>query len=135
MCLFTYDKLKCPDCTEGPKEDVFSIPSAVGIPPCDWARSQRILPSNCPNRHEEWSRKWSMMKQPCKACRRYRDSASDKVKEWAKQEEEWREQNPLEDRVGEEIPEADRRWKTPLILEDDDSTTTEEEARNDGPGP
>lgn len=58
-------------------------------------------------------------------CRQLRQESRDKVVRWAAQEEKWREQNPHEDRVGENIPEADRGWRTPSIDSDDASSTAE----------
>lgn len=126
MCTFKFNKVFCPDCRRD-DEDIITIPRDGS--PCKWAKHRRAQPINCRCRHLKWSGEWSMKTQPCIFCGKEREVSSDKVKRWAKKEEAWREQNPLEDRVGENIPEADRGWRTPSIHEDDVSTTTEEEPR------
>lgn len=132
MCTFKYNKLYCPHC-QREDEDMTTIPSALDGPPCKWAKRRRAQPINCRFRRRKWSGEWSKKPQPCVLCREECEVSSDKVEEWAKKEKAWREQNPLEDRVGENIPEADRGWRTPSIHEDDTSTTTEEEPRRDQP--
>lgn len=132
MCTFEFDKFFCPDCRRD-NEQMISIPSAQEGSVCEWAERRRARPINCRYRRETWSGAWAMKSQPCWFCRREREVSGKLVKEWAKKEEAWREQNPLEDRVGEDIPEADRGWKTPSIHEDDASTTAAQEPRRDEP--
>lgn len=132
MCIFEFDKLFCPDCRRD-NEQMISIPSAPEGSACEWAEGRRARPIDCRYRREAWSGAWAKTSQPCRFCRREREVSRNLVKEWAKKEEAWREQNPLEDRVGEDIPEADRGWTTPSIHEDDASTSADQEPRRDEP--
>lgn len=122
MCNFKYNKFLCPDCifADG---DMISIPSSRAVSVCSRARKRRARPINCRYHREKWSGEWTTKNQPCMSCRRKRGVSREKVERWIQQEEMWREQNPLDDRVGENSPEADRGWRTPSIHSDAASTS------------
>lgn len=136
MCLFTYDKIICPYCIHTEVYTI-SLPTTTGKFPCEWARAHRVRPAKCVFRREECSGEHLISSGPCTDCKPAQETSSTKVAQWIKGENDWREQNPLEDRYGEDIPEAERGWMTPLIPGDDAETTIEQpvDRLNAQPGP
>lgn len=127
MCLFTYHKTICPQCelTEG---NTISLPTSKGKFPCQWARTHRVRPAKCVFRREEWSGERQITNGPCTVCKHAQETSRTRVALWVEGEHTWQQQNPLEDRYGEDIPEAERGWRTPSIPGDDAETTIEQPA-------
>lgn len=135
MCLFTYHKMICPHCayTEG---YTISLPAPAEKFPCEWARYHSVRPAKCAFRLEDWSGEHLINNGPCTDCKHARETSRTKVARWIEGEHIWLQQNPLEDRYGEDTPEDERGWRTPQIPGDDAGTTIEQPAdfQNTHPG-
>lgn len=132
MCISMYNSLVCSLCDRA-HDDMNPTISAQRVFKCTWAKNNHVQPINCLYLCKQWSGIQLHMDEPCEVCMKQHRAGAEKARRWVEEEKRWREQNPLALRMGEDIPEADRGWRSPFDLDNDASITSNHQAQRSRP--